>query len=193
MVIVLRVGKLTSGKPFISAFDSTLSRWRKLQNIQYTWKQDGYQFSVLWSQQRYYYWIQQVSDWGYVIPLLNIPCFRSISVTAVSRSQMQDQGLIELYQKNSKSLKSKEIKQQWENQQKNRKMKWQARYWERWDRSLLLPTQTTHLLGHFASWCKSFSKSEFSKQRCNLIMRLVLNMQTLCVSKITPSPPFLSL
>lgn len=54
MVIVLRVGKLTLGKPFISAFDSTLSSWQKLQNIQYTWKQNGYQFCVLLSQQQYY-------------------------------------------------------------------------------------------------------------------------------------------
>jgi len=53
LVIVLRAGKLTLGKPFISAFDSTLSSWKELQNIQYTWKQNGYQSCVLWSQQQY--------------------------------------------------------------------------------------------------------------------------------------------
>lgn len=48
----------------------------------------------------------------------------------------------------------------------------------------VLLTPTTCLLYHFASWCKLFVKSEFSKQRHNLIMRLELNMQIWYSSKI---------
>lgn len=54
----------------------------------------------------------------------------------------------------------------------------------------MLLTPTIYLLEHFASWCKLFVKSEFSKQRHNLIMRLELNMQILYGSKIIPFPSF---
>lgn len=82
------------------------------------------------------------------------------------------------------------IKQWWENQQRNRKAKWHPRQWQTWDCSLMLLTPTIYLLEHFASWCKLFVKSEFSKQRHNLIMRLELNMQILYGSKIIPFPSF---
>lgn len=76
------------------------------------------------------------------------------------------------------------IKQWWENQERNRKVKWYPRQWQTWDCSLTLLTPTTYLLEHFASWY------EFSKQRHNLIMRLEINMQILYGNKRIPSPSF---
>lgn len=180
MGIVLRVGKLTLGKPFISEFDSTLSRWQKLQNIQYTWKQNGYQFYVFWSEQQYYSEFTPLSK--RVMEAVQFVLWTFLAfVILVLQQYLEAQCKIKAslhYIKNRKGFKCKVvIKQWWEDQQRNTKIEWHLRQWQTWDCSLMLLTPTAYLLYHFASWCKLFVKSEFSKQRHSLIMRLVLNMQ----------------
>lgn len=103
---------------------------------------------------------------------------------------MQDQGLIALYQN---TVKVYSLKRSNNGGRINKRT-------ERWsdvpdsDRAGTAVrrswTPTTHLLEHFATWCKLFFKSGFSKQRHNLIMNLELNMQIVGGGKRTPSPPF---
>lgn len=123
------------------------------------------------------------------LPLFNIPCFCSISVTAVPRSPMQDQGLIALYQK---PVKVRSLKRSNNGGRINK----------RTERQVTCQTVTVLGLQSGAPDSNSplpralrflmqmnYSKVNSSKQRHNLIMRLELNMQMVRGSS-TPSPPF---
>lgn len=130
-------------------------------------------------------WMQQESDWSCVIPFWDIPCFCSISVTAVPRSPMQDQGFSALYQKTVKLCSLKRSNNG-------------GRINKRREKQSDMPDSER---AGSAAWCSRFQQPSywstslpdanyfFKVNSWNLVMRLELNMQIVRGSRRTPSPP----